>query len=205
MERLHQMIAKEWLAIVFVGCFSMLAGQDYCSLTVRVLSPDGRRPAASISVQEESGRVEEQDYSQESGDARFCDLGGLPVTVKVGDDGCNQVIVRGVPVSWNDPYLLSVTYDPEPCSREVPRGPVPVCRVVFRVADAVGKWIKGATINLSSQKLTQLTTDQFGRASLPVKLRDDVRGSVKKGVSSVNFSFKCAEFVHEEYINMGKR
>jgi hypothetical protein len=199
------MTTKGCWALVFACSASTLVGEDYCSLTVRVLSPDGRRPGASVSVKEENGRVKEQEADQESGDVRFCDLGGVPVTVTVGNDECNQVIVRGVPVSWNDPYLLTVTYDPEPCLRELPRGPIPICRVIFRVADGGGKWVDGATINLPNQNLKQLTTDRFGRASIPVKLRDDVRGSVNKGADSVDFSFRCAGFVHEEHITLGKR
>src|SRR6476620_12762089 len=81
--------------------------------TVRVIAPNNRRPGVAVSVVEKNGRIQEQD--QEKSDLRFCDLGGLPVTVKVGEDGtCNQVIVREVPVGWEEPYFLSVFYDPVP-------------------------------------------------------------------------------------------
>lgn len=87
MPRLHQM---RWItpALLVLGALSTHA-QDKCSLVVRAVAPDGRRVEAPISVTEMSGRTEDRDPSEE--DARFCDLGILPVTVNVGGEGsCNQ-------------------------------------------------------------------------------------------------------------------
>jgi hypothetical protein len=82
---------------------------------VRVLLPDGRRPEAPVTVIEHGGRTEEKD--QEDRDVEFCDLGILPVTVKVGSDGmCNQTTVENVPISYDNTYTLVVTYDALACT-----------------------------------------------------------------------------------------
>jgi len=180
-----------------------VTAQDYCSLVVKVVSPDGRRPGASVYVEEKSGRIQEKD--QEFDDVKFCDLGALPVTVKVGEDrSCNQVIVREVPIAWNEPYLLTVTYDPEPCIREHVPPPVPLCTIVFRVADINGRWVGGATIHLSSPTTSRLTTDRYGRASFVARLDADVRGLVTADDKRGDVRFTCtrSELVHEEYIKL---
>jgi hypothetical protein len=130
---LRKLILVHALAACWTFGSSCLAAEGVCSLSVRVLAPDGRRPEASVSVREASGRV--TDKEQEDGDVQFCDLGIAPVTVKVGGDGlCNQVTIHNVPISWDHPYRLTVTYDPEACDehhRAPP--PVPICEVLFRV------------------------------------------------------------------------
>lgn len=192
-----------WMAFL-LWTVSGLAGQDYCSLTVRVVAPNGRRPAVSVYVQEANGRVVEKE--QESADVRFCDLGGLPVTVKVGEDKtCNQVIVREVPVSWREPYLLRVIYDPEPCLVDAPPPPTPICRVVFRIADRAGGWVHGAAIDISHPTATRKITDSFGRASYVVRRGEQVRGSVSADEKLAVFEFTCAEPVHEKSVKLEKR
>jgi hypothetical protein len=56
-------LRKTTLIHVFAVCWVFSCGplgaEDLCSLTVRVLSPDGRRPEAPVSVIEKSGRVSE--------------------------------------------------------------------------------------------------------------------------------------------------
>jgi hypothetical protein len=159
---------------------------------------------AVVSVEEQNGRTEEHD--QEANDVEFCDLGGLPVTVKVGDDGgCNEVIVRNVPVSWGVPYLLVVTYDPEPCLRDLPRPPAPVCQVIFRVADSSGKWVPGAVITLTSPQGTELETDRFGRARFVSRPGAAIIGKAEQSGRSAVFNLQCAqdEQVHEQLLKLG--
>ena len=203
MGRLHQVILRNSFALLTFFSAPLVSGQGYCSLTVRVTAPDGRRPAVSVRVVEKSGRVEELD--QEKSDVKFCDLGGLPVTVSVGEEGtCNQVVVREVPVSWNEPYALHILYDPTPCFRDLPRPPVPTCRVVFRVADETGQWIQNAIVSITPPIQKELRTDQFGRSSVLAKLGDDVVGSVTAQRGSANFKYRCAlgQSVYEEYLTV---
>jgi len=191
------------LFLLMSVCCSRGFAQDYCSLKVRVLSPDGRRPMVTVSVQEKSGRTEEQD--QKTHDVEFCDLGGLPVTVKVGEDGCNQVVVRDVPVSWGEPYVLKITYDHEPCLRDLPPPPVPVCRVVFRVSDSSGKWVPAAIISLTSPDRTELKTDRFGRTTFVSRRGVSIVGKAAQAGRSAGFAFQCQqnEPVHEELLTLG--
>jgi hypothetical protein len=189
-------------AVLAAGCPAI--AQRYCSLTVRVLSPDGRREDALVSVEEKNGRLE--SLRQGSTDVRFCDLGAIPVTVKVGVDGtCNQVVVRNVPVAWNAPVSLTITYDIEPCLVEAPPPPSRICRMVFRVADTVGKWIPGIPITIASPMVTTLRADDYGRASFVASPGDRVSGSVDgQGYEPVQFSIICnrSEPVHEEVIRL---
>lgn len=188
-------------SVLFALAFTSAAEGQYCSLTVRVLSPDGRQPAAPVEVTEKSGHTQTKDQGLD-GDVQFCDLGGLPVTVKVGDDGtCNQVIVRDVPVEWNKPYFLHVTYDPEACE-ERPALPMPICRIVFRIS-AGEKWEDRARILITRPSTEMLSTDRFGRASLVINLGSEIEGTVARGTDTRTFGFRCTrnEPVHEVRID----
>ncbi len=177
MERLRQM--RFWL--YFWGCQILISGaiaaQDQCSLAVRVLLPDGRRPEAPIAVQEQSGLVQEKE--QDDTDVQFCDLGILPVTVKVGSDGlCNQITIRDVPVSLERTYVLTVTYDPLACTERVPP-PVPICEVLFRIADSKGVWQSNASLRVATPKQIERSTDRFGRALFVIKAGEKLQGAVE--------------------------
>src|SRR5438105_753372 len=114
-----------------------------------------------------AGTVEKD---QEDQDVRFCDLGILPVEVKIGSDGmCNQVAIHEVPVSLERTYLLTVTYDPEACPESVPP-PVPICEILFRVSDSSDRWVSKASVALSDPIKSQLTTDRYGRARFVAKI-----------------------------------
>ena len=91
MEGLHQVMKVGALFLILSGLQRAVAA-DYCSLAVRVISPDQRRPVeVLVSGSEKSGRVIEKETTSE--DVKFCDLGITPVTVTVGGDTCNQVVV----------------------------------------------------------------------------------------------------------------
>ncbi len=203
MEGLHQVMRGA--AIFFVlGCFHAALAADYCSLVVRVVSPDGRRPFAIVSVLEKNGRLTERDPTPE--DVRFCDLGIGPVTVKVGADGtCNQVVVKDVPLMWQEQYLLTVTYDLEPCLEDPPPAPVPVCQVLFRISDSKGNWLEKASIHFQGSGSAPLETDRAGRALRLLKAGDRVTGAVEsRGYVSKTFSVSCSrsEPVHEESVKL---
>jgi hypothetical protein len=206
MERLHQVIRAGALWLVLGGLYGIVAA-DYCSLAVRVLSPDNRRPVeVPVSVREKGGRVVEKETTTE--DVKFCDLGISPVTVTVGNDTCNQVVVHDVPLDWNEQYLLNVTYDPEPCMPEQPPAPVPVCRVLFRVSDSKGNWIEKASIHFRGSGLPPMETDRSGRALQVFNVGDRVTGTVdSRGFASKPFSVSCsrAEPLREESIKLERQ
>lgn len=186
-------------AILSACTFTGVLAQDYSSLTVHV-SSTGRASPTWVFVIESGGRTEERELT--SPEVQFCDLGGLPVTVKVGEDwDCNQVVVRNDHVTFGRPYALTVTYNSTRCNEDLPRPPVPICQVVFRVADSRG-WVQGARIRVLRPEPSELQTDRFGRASVVMKLGDELGGSVTTGGLSRDFTFRCTrdEPVHEERI-----
>lgn len=209
MGRLHQVGRFLYFACWLAFATSPTSAQDVCSLTVRVLSPDGRRVAAPVTVEEKTGRAEEKD--QEGRDVQFCDLGILPVTVTVGSDTmCNQVTVHEVPVTWREPYTLTVTYDPHACLRvELIPQPMQVCPMLVRVADSSsGKWVAGATVSVSAPTRYVLKTDRHGRAYFGVGVTNVARGTVTAaGFRSLDFTGTCSgsQDPHEKYIRLEKR
>jgi hypothetical protein len=195
------------LCFAFGACFrSQASGESVCPLIVRVLTPDGQRPEASVFVTDRSGRSVEKD--QEDEDVRLCDLGILPVDVKVGSDGtCNQVEIHNVPISLEREYLLRVTYDPEACP-ETPPPPFPVCRVLIRVTDSTGAWVSGAEVTFRGTSLAQQETDQYGRAQVVVKAGTRIEGSVATdGGPKTDFGFDCSrsEPLHEENLRIKRK
>lgn len=188
-------------------CTSVAYAADYCSLTVRVLSPDGRRVHAVVSVEEQDGRKIERDPTAQ--DLAFCDLGILPVTVKVGADGtCNQVVVKDVPVSWQESYLLTVSYDLEPCLEDLPPSPAPVCSVLFRVSDSETRWLQGARVQFDGSTLTPRETDSAGRALVTMKLDEVVRASIgASGFDTKHVSVSCSRSLplQEEIVRLSRK
>lgn len=169
-------------ALLTMGVFAVLAvaSGDYCSLVVEVQAPNGKRPIALVSVTEQNGRTLEQ--LRRGQDARFCDLGVRPVTVKVGaDDTCNQVIVKEVPLSWQKTNHLRITYDPKPCLDDTVHPLVPTCTYLLRISDDTGKWISGASVSWGSGDL-MLKTDDAGRVIVDAKL-----GSVKATITAPGY------------------
>jgi hypothetical protein len=177
--------------------------QDYCSLIVRVLTPQGLRPEVPISVREHDGRIEQREQGKE--DARFCNLGILPVTVTVGSGSmCNQVEVRDVPVAWKRTYVLHVTYDPEACRERVPP-PEPTCEILFRVRGSTGAPVSEAIVSLTSPIAKTFVSDRYGRVDIVLKATSHVLGSVKGGdLRRAHFAFDCSplEPEHEEAITV---
>ncbi len=204
MERLRQVAGPLTVIASVVFGFCTAPAQDSCSLVVRALSPDGRRPMVPVSVREQSGRVE--DKNQGDGDVRFCDLGILPVTVTVGSDStCGQVTIHDVAVSLDTTHLLDVTYDPDSCPERIPP-PVPSCLILFRVADGSGKWVPGALIRMSSSDTT-LRADEFGRALFEARTGSAIRGSVTAdGFRPAEFTWACPDSdPHEKVIVLVRR
>jgi len=193
------------VSISWLAAASPLAAQDYCSLKVRVLTPKGERPEALVAVQERNGRNLEKEQGL-SDDVQFCDLGLLPVTVVVGLKGCNQIVVNDVPLSWREPYLLTVTWDFEPCLEEKPPAPVPVCEVLFRVSGPDGRWLDKATVSFDAPTRPPLQTDSSGRARTLISVDQRLEGSVSvPGNSPKKFSVGCSrsEPIHEEMVTLG--
>ena len=170
---------------IFAG---FAAASGYCSLVVEVTAPNGKRPAANITVTEQNGR--ELYQMAEGRDATFCDLGLRPVTVKVGGDGtCDQVIVREVPLYWQKTNHLKVVYDVTPClveSVHVFR----FCTYLFRISDSDGKWIPDASILVAPGDRV-LRSDTSGRVRADVPLGDITASVGAPGFADQTFHDEC--------------
>ncbi len=202
MKRLHQVTLSVLLGCVALGA-SAVPAQDTCSLAVRVLSPDGHRFEVPVTVREKNGRTIVKD--QEDKDVYFCDLGILPVEVKVGsDEMCSQTTIRDVPVFTDRTYLVNVTYDPKACPEVVPL-PVPTCSIMFRISDSAAKWVPRARVSISSPIKVQREADANGRVQLIARRGSRVRGSVEaNGFNQKRFDFRCSnsQLLREENIRL---
>jgi hypothetical protein len=199
MGRLHRL--GVFLAFVFYLLSSPfpLAAKGYCSLTISVLNPKGQRIEVPIEVREKKGRTVSKQQLPATGEVQFCDLGILPVDVIVGIEGCNQVLIRDVPLDWEEPYRLKVMYDSEPCLRDSPHPPKPYCKVLLRVADADGRWITKANIKFDQPGRKELITDSAGRAFGLLIVNDTLSGAVSApGYGVTKFSIRCAEVENQE-------
>ena len=203
MDRLYSLTSLFFLCLYWA---SAAHAAGYCSLAVRVLSPGGKREVALVSVQEKSGRKIEKDLTAR--DVEFCDLGIAPVTVKVGADGtCNQIVIKDVPLHWQERYLLTVTYDLEPCLEDSPLPPVPICDVLLRVSDRNGNWLEKASVQIPGSQLAPRQTDKSGRALVVLKLNERVEGSISEsGYQTKLFSISCSRStpVLEELVQLEK-
>jgi hypothetical protein len=169
------------------GCCA--AASPYCSLVVTVSSRGGDRLESQVSVQGADGKVIDKETKAGEGTAQFCDLGIVPVSVKVGDDGtCNQVVVREVPLRWNETVNLAITYEPYECAGDAIPLPVRSCSIMLRVLDAHGSPISGAVFH-SDDNAVNLISDEYGRLLVrltrgrPLAALVSARSYLKAGIS----------------------
>jgi len=202
MERLCKVAGLIFAAAcISAGSATPVAAQDYCSLKVRVVTPTGRRHEVLVTVKERNGRSTQKEQNADSQEVLFCDLGILPVTVVIGAQGCNHITVKDVPLSWQKPYTLIVTHDFDACIREELPLPVPVCKILLRVSDPDGKWVKQASVSFSDPNFSELQTDVAGRAIFSLKLNGHLLGSVSApGYIRKDFSFGCSDQTNLEQI-----
>lgn len=192
MGKMYQLALLLWTALLGPGLSQHAASTDWCSLSVRVLSPSGQRPGTYVTVREQNGRTIEKEV-QPPEDIRFCDLGILPVSVEVGLPGCNQVLVRDVPLMAGEMYLLTVTYDIEPCvaGKKAPP-PVPLCETLLRVTGPEGSWIVGAEVAFDDVTYMPSRTDVSGRLLVVLSLSQRLSGVVRaSGLSPRRFELTC--------------
>ncbi|MBE0660746.1 MAG: hypothetical protein IH602_23835 [Bryobacteraceae bacterium] len=173
MEKLHSIRR----VFVLLGFTVAVCGQEYCSLHVRVLSPDMRRPQeVEVTVLEHTGRKITKETGLE--DVRFCDLGIKPVQVTVGDTGpCNQISVSDVPLGFGSTYLLTVIYDVEAC-RLPPRSIDFNCKILLRISDESGSPVQDASIRFNKPSHAQRDADRYGRAFLVLGIDDKVTARI---------------------------
>ena len=151
---------------------STLHAAAYCSLNVKVESPSGKEVDTRVLVVEQNGWKAE--LTTRHGPAKFCGLGINPVSVTVGDAGCNQVIVRNVPLSWNETRNLSVTYDDAPCLIDTP--PVAACAFLLRFVATNHDTIGAVSFNAQKPFAKSDRSDEYGRVFVKIAAGQELFG-----------------------------
>jgi hypothetical protein len=171
--------------LLLVTCLHAAA---YCSLSVKVESPSGKEVATSVVVEDESGWRTERTTRR--GPARFCGLGIKPVSVIVGDAGCNQVVVRNVPLRWNETRNLSVTYDDAPCLVDTP--PVAACTFLLRFVAANHDPLGAVSFKAQKPFDESHRGDEYGRMFLRIAAGQELFGvSSASGYKPAEISIPC--------------
>ena len=189
-------------SLICIVCFSFLWGQDdYCSLSITVVNSENQEIDARVVV--EDSRGQRTSKQNDIGGVEFCDLGILPVDVFVGNESCNQVIIRNVALRWGETTDLKVIYHIEPCIYDRP--PLPRCDILFRFVDRKGNWVKGVTLNLKSPSALARRGDDFGRLLIQPKYREEIEGTVlAEGYRPKEVRQRCSEeyITHEQYVTL---
>lgn len=150
------------VAVLLLLICSKLHASDRCSLVVKVTDPKGNPVLVPVLVEEENNPSVQQE--SRGGIVKFCGLGITPVNVVVGRPGCNQVVVRSVPLQWGRTTVLPVIYDREPCIFDAP--PSAACVFLFRFYDNQGQVISGVLFDMQSPRVQTVKSDEYGRVFL---------------------------------------
>ena len=168
--------------LVLAGSLLVRAEEDFCSLTVKVVGPvdDGRKLSeVLVGVQERKGRSAAAFIKD--GIVQFCGLGLSSVDVTVGKNHYDcQVQVHEVPLTWNEPRELKITYHGRPCGRldDRPHAVVgrmvgvvkPIsCSALLRFFDESDRWIPG--VSLKGPASPAPSSDPYGRLMVSVGLK----------------------------------
>ena len=177
------------ITVVMLGPAAYAEG--YCSLIVKVVNPSGNEVSAPIDVEERSGRlIEKQESDYEVGGIRFCDLGLSMVTVTVGFPGCNQVIVRNVPLTWGETREVYVIYDRQPCLSPdvIPQ----TCRFLFRFEDLQYDPIQKVLFKMQEPRKRTVEADEFGRVSVTLPFDRELLGTASAdGYNPIELRLPC--------------
>lgn len=191
------------IALSVLSALSALAAEQvHCPLKVIVRDPAGRSIFSPVIVREANGTTIEKEHKP--GGVDFCEVGVLPVTVRVGGPGtCNEVAIHEVPLQWSQQYVLTVTRDLEPCLVDQPPPPSPLCQVLIRIRDSDGTWISNGLVNFVKPSSRTLITDRFGRTLLVVPLGSETSGEVQAhGFARRPFQLTCSEKLLEHVITL---
>lgn len=175
------------------------AAQDYCSLIVQVVDPNGNPiSGVSVALQEATGRVE--SATAENGEARFCDLGVLGVAVSVGSSSGCQTVVRNLPLDWQLTRRIKMMYDRAPCLVDGP-SPVLLCSLLLRFTDGSGRWISGVGFNPGVPRSPNLRSDSYGRAMVRMANREELHvTTAKEGYLPEVIDLQCSSNLGRERI-----
>lgn len=162
--------------LLLAGLIEPARGESYCSLVVQVFNRDFQEVEAVIRVREADGTLHAED--NRPGGARFCALGTDPVDILVGDESCNQVIVRNVQLLYSSTVTSKVLYDRSVCLNDPPPDLVPQCKVLFRVIDSQGRPVERSGARLALSGGEYLPADSRGRVYTLLRRGTALAGTV---------------------------
>jgi len=134
------------LSFLLVPAVGMAQGNDYCSLVVKLIDSTGAEDSSRqlITVTEMNGRTTSME--NRAGGVSFCDLGILPVTIRVSKSlYCRDITLSNVGMNFGETTTIKIMADNPLCSN-VDLAPTPWCRVLLRFKDEEDKWISGITL-----------------------------------------------------------
>jgi hypothetical protein len=160
-----------------------------CSLIVKVINPGGQQIDSQIVVREKDGQ--RHTAENQIGGARFCNLGLMPVDIEIGDEACNQVIIRNAHLAWSTSTIVTAIYDIEPCLRDLPRGNA--CEILFRVFGPDGITpVASVTIEALAPFRKQLSADEHGRALVSTRFGSNLIVTMRApGFAASNVEVRC--------------
>jgi hypothetical protein len=150
MGKLLQISWPVVLLFLLTPAVGIAQGNDYCSLVVKLTDSTGGEDSSRqlIAVTEKNGRTTSME--NRAGGVSFCDLGIMPVTIKVTKPYCHDITVNNVSLKFGETATIEIlSYDGR-CS-SVPKASVdfaapPWCTVLLRMKDDEDKWISGVTL-----------------------------------------------------------
>ena len=150
MEKLLQLSWSVGLLVLLIPALSIAQGNDYCSLVVKLTDSTGGDDSSRqvIAVTEKNGRT--LSMENRAGRVSFCDLGIVPVTIKVTKPYCNDITVNNVGLKFGETTTIKIlSYDGR-CLNvgkvSVDFAAAPWCTVLLRIKDDEDKWISGVTL-----------------------------------------------------------
>lgn len=149
------------LMLALVVSAGVARADDYCSLVVDLVGSFQPAIPVKVSVEEPNGRLLSVKAAS-GGMIRFCDLGILPVTIRVVDSNeCNPVTIQNVRLYFGASRRVTVAYDSAACSGEEPPL-LSACVLLLRFFDDEGRTLPAVDISSPSFARGQVS-DQLGR------------------------------------------
>lgn len=170
-------------------CYAVTSfcADSYCSLIVKVESTASQIERAVVVEEEDGWKTEHQTVM---GQVTFCGLGIRPVSVTVGRPGCNQVVVRDVPLNWNETRELRVIDNQSGCQTE--RMPVAACAFLLRFVRPDHSPVSGVSFTALMPYPRDFSADEFGRVFVRIGAGQELSGEATAGgYSSEAVKIRC--------------
>ncbi|MEP7367836.1 MAG: hypothetical protein ABI972_31630 [Acidobacteriota bacterium] len=168
----------------------LVASQEMCGLTVKVITPVGA-PFSGMPVQliGPAGATIQEQSTDAQGIARFCDFGFGPHTLLVDDKTCLPVVVKNVRLDLRAEQTVTIVKNS--CAHWMgSRG----CSVYLRVGDESKRAIPSPLLEVEGVA-EPIDGDRFGRLRATLSPNSSARFRVSAGgYLSRNIEIPCSQF-----------